>query len=75
MNAQEDREILQWAKDISQDSDALMKVQDALAQSVEFSALANAYASMPQSMRGEALKQMADFAVLFMVKEVSYATK
>ena len=67
MTAQEDREILQWAKDISEDSEAIIKVQDGLARSVEFSTLANAYASMPQSMRGQALKQMADFAVLFVV--------
>ena len=71
MSQQEDREMQRWAEEVRRRNDFIEKVQDALAQSVEFSTLAHAYVEAPWAMRAESLRLMADFAVLFVVKQES----
>lgn len=69
MSPQEDREMQAWAEEVRRRSDFIEDAQDKLAGSVEFQTLAHAYAATPASMRAEALRQMADFAVLFVVRQ------
>lgn len=69
MSQQEDREMQVWAEAVRRRSNFIENAQDHLAESVEFQTLAHAYAEAPASMRTEALRQMADFAVLFVVKQ------
>ena len=60
-------EIEQWADEIRRRSEFIEATQDALAQSIEFQTLAHAYAETPRQLRQETLRQLADFAVLFIV--------
>ena len=67
MNAQDDKELFKWAKEIEKRDEFIISSQDRLAASVEFQTLVNAYDLMPQGMKLSALKQIADFAVLFVI--------
>lgn len=69
MSQQEDQEMQQWAEEVDRRSDFIQGTQDALARSVEFQTLAHAYAASPRSMRLEALRRVADFAVLFVTRQ------
>lgn len=69
MSPQDDQEMRQWVEEVDRRSDFILETQDALARSVEFQTLAHAYAESPRSMRPEALRRVADFAVLFVTKQ------
>ena len=65
----EDRETKAWADELRSRSEFVEDTQDALARSVEFTTLAHTHASMPPMMRKDALKQLADFAVMFVMRQ------
>ena len=69
MSLQEDQDRVRWSEEIRQRSEFIEATQDALAGSIEFQTLAMAHAGMPNSLKAEALRQMADFAVLFVVQQ------
>ena len=61
----EDREHMAWLEELSEKAELVQDVQDKLAGSPEFQALAGTYEASFGEAKAAALKSMADYAVLF----------
>jgi len=68
-------EIQKFAEEVSSRVEFIESTQDALAGSIEFQTLAHAYAEAPKTLRPQSLRQLADFAVLFVIGQESKNTK
>lgn len=71
----EDQERQEWSEEVRKRAEFIEETQDALAHSIEFATLANAYAHVPQPMTAIAFRQLANFAVTFVTNRESQRGK